>query len=272
MVTRQTASLVRDAVVEAIDPLEIILFGSVAAAASGNDLDLLVVTDDPDGAPESESARELTAVLRAFKRTFDIDDYILTRSQFAEQLRRGSVFLRKIVSEGICIYMREGIKEWRQQSDEELKTAEYLLSGGFYRGACYHAQQCVEKSIKTMLLERGWDLEKIHSIHRLAAIAEDYRLQIPLQPADIDFIDEIYRGRYPAESGLLPLGTPTKANADRSVAIAKQSVRALHGLLEERKRKPRGNGGSLPDAPGSSSASGPPDSVPPSGANPSTQA
>ena len=133
MVTRQTASLVRDAVVEAIDPLEIILFGSVAAAASGNDLDLLVVTDDPDGAPESESARELTTVLRAFKRTFDIDDYILTRSQFAEQLRRGSVFLRKIVSEGICIYLREGIKEWRQQSDEELKTAEYLLSGGFYR-------------------------------------------------------------------------------------------------------------------------------------------
>ena len=257
MVTRQTASLVRDAVVEAIDPLEIILFGSVAAAASGNDLDLLVVTDDPDGAPESESARELTTVLRAFKRTFDIDDYLLTRSQFAEQLRRGSVFLRKIVSEGICIYMREGIKEWRQQSDEELKTAEYLLSGGFYRGACYHAQQCVERSIKTMLLKRGWDLEKIHSIHRLAAIAEDYRLQIPLQPA---------------ESGLLPLGTPTKADADRSVAVAKQSVRALHGLLEERKRKPRGNGGSLPDAPGSSSASGPPDSVPPSGANPSTQA
>ena len=85
-------------------------------------------------------------------------------------------------------------------------------------------------------------------------------MQIPLQPADIDFIDEIYRGRYPAESGLLPLGTPTKADADRSVAVAKQSVRALRGLLEERKREPRGNGDS------------PPDSVPPSGAKPSTQA
>lgn len=242
MVTRKTASLVRDAVVEAVDPVEIILFGSVAQTASGNDLDLLVVTEDRDGAPGNESARELTTALRSFKRTFDIDDYVLTRSQFAEEYRRGSVFLRKIVSEGICIYMREGIKAWIQQAEEDLKTAEYLLSGGFYRGACHHAQQSVEKSIKTLLLDRGWDLEKIHSIHRLLAIAEDYRLPTPLQPADIDFMDEIYRGRYPAESGLLPLGTPTKDDADRAVSVAKQTLGALRQLLTGGEPEPPGEG------------------------------
>ena len=47
VVTRKTASLVRDAVVQAIDPIEIILFGSVAESSSGNDLDLLVVTGGP---------------------------------------------------------------------------------------------------------------------------------------------------------------------------------------------------------------------------------
>ncbi|MDD9987721.1 MAG: hypothetical protein OXQ31_15715 [Spirochaetaceae bacterium] len=104
MVTRKTASLVRDAVVEAVDPVEIILFGSVAQTASGNDLDLLVVTEECDGAPRNESARELTTALRSFKRMFEIDHYVLTRSQFAQEFRRGSVFLRKIVSEGICIY------------------------------------------------------------------------------------------------------------------------------------------------------------------------
>lgn len=227
VVTRRTASLVRDAVVEAIDPVEIILFGSVAVASSGNDLDLLVVTDDRDGAASVDSAHGLTTALRPFKRAFDIDDYVLSRSQFSEQFRRGSVFLRKIVSEGICIYMKEGIEPWRQQAEEDLKTVEYLLSGGFYRGACYHAQQCVEKSIKTLLLQRGWDLEKIHSIHRLAAIAEDYRLQLPLRTADIDLMDEIHRGRDRAESGLLPLGTPTAEDADRSVAAAQRTIHAL---------------------------------------------
>ena len=191
------------------------------------------MTEDRDGAPGNESARELTTALRSFKRTFDIDDYMLTRSQFAEEFRHGSVFLRKIVSEGICIYMREGIKAWIQQAEEDLTTAEYLLSGGLFRGVCYHAQQCVEKSIKTMLLDRGWELEKIHSIHRLLAIADEYRLPTPLEPADIDFMDEIYRGRYPAESGLLPLGTPTKDDADRAVSVAKRTLGALRRLLTE---------------------------------------
>ncbi len=138
------------------------------------------------------------------------------------------VLVCKIVTQAICIYMKERIEAWRQHAEEDLRTAEYLLSGGFHRSACYHAQQCVEKSITTLLLQRGWDLEKIHSIHRLAALAEDYRLELPLRPADIDLMDEICRGRYAAESGLLRLGTRTGEDADRSVAVAQRAVRALH--------------------------------------------
>ena len=231
VVTRETAALVREAVVAAVDPLEIVLFGSVATTATGNDLDMLVVTDRNDGSPATDVGSDLRTVLRPLKRRFDIDDYHLTRTQFAEQLRCGSVFLRKIVSEGICIYMRDGIKAWRRQSEEELDTAEYLLAGGFFRGACYHAQQCVEKSIKTMLLKRGWELEKIHSIHRLTVVAQDHGVPLKLQPADIDFVDAIYRGRYPAESGLLPLGAPTLADAERAVALARQSVQEMSAFL-----------------------------------------
>ncbi|MDE0228703.1 MAG: hypothetical protein OXJ62_07625 [Spirochaetaceae bacterium] len=40
--TRETAARVRDAVVEAIDPLEIILFGSVAKATSGPEAPIAV--------------------------------------------------------------------------------------------------------------------------------------------------------------------------------------------------------------------------------------
>ena len=231
MVTRETAALVREAVVAAVDPLEIILFGSVATAAKGNDLDLLVVTDGRDDSSAPDAGADLRTALRPLKRRFDIDDYHLTHTEFARQFRHGSVFLRKIVSEGICIYMRDGIKAWRWQSEEELATAEYLLAGEFFRGACYHAQQCVEKSIKTMLLERGWELEKIHSIHRLTVVARDHGVPFKLQPADIDFVDEIYRGRYPAESGLLPLGTPSREEAERAVTLAKNSVREMSAFL-----------------------------------------
>lgn len=231
VVTRETAALVREAVVAAVNPLEIILFGSVATAAKGNDLDLLVVTDGRDDSSATDAGANLRTALRPLKRRFDIDDYRLTHTEFARQFRQGSVFLRKIVSEGICIYMRDGISAWRRQSAEELATAEYLLAGGFFRGACYHAQQCVEKSLKTMLLERGWELEKIHSIHRLTVVAQDHGVPVKLQPADIDFVDEIYRGRYPAESGLLPLGTPSREDAERAVALAQNSVREMSAFL-----------------------------------------
>ena len=231
MVTRETAALVREAVVAAVDPLEIILFGSVAAAAQGNDLDVLVVTDRRDDSPATDAGGNLRTALRPLKRRFDIDDYHLTHTEFARQLRHGSVFLRKIVSEGICIYMRDVIKGWPRQSEEELATAEYLLAGDFFRGACYHAQQCVEKSIKTMLLERGWELEKIHRVHRLTVVAQDHGVPVNLQPSDVDFIDEIYRGRYPAESGLLPLGTPTREDAERAVALAGNSVQEMSAFL-----------------------------------------
>ena len=215
----------------AVDPLEIILFGSVAVAAKGNDLDLLVVTDGPGDSPATDVGGDLRMALRPLKRRVDIDDYHLTHTEFARQLRQGSFFLRKIVSEGICIYMRDGIKAWRRQSEEELATAEYLLAGEFFRGACYHAQQCVEKSIKTMLLQRGWELEKIHSVHRLTVVAQDYGVPVNLQPTDVDFIDEIYRGRYPAESGLLPLGTPAREDAERAVALARNSVQEMSAFL-----------------------------------------
>jgi len=214
---------VREAVVAAVDPLEIILFGSVAAATKGNDLDLLVVTDGRAGSAARDASGDLCTALRPLKRRFDIDDYHLTHTEFARQLRHGSLFLRKIVSEGICIYMRDGISAWRRQSAEELATAEYLLAGGFFRGTCYHAQQCVEKSLKTMLLQRGWELEKIHSIHRLTVVARDHGVPVKLQPADIDFVDEIYRGRYPAES--------SREEPERAVALAQNSVREMSAFL-----------------------------------------
>ena len=155
--TREAAAQVRDAVVEAIDPLEIILFGSVANETSGNDLDLLVVTDDDSHLGVQGRRVALRSALRPFRRMFDIDDYVVSRSHFAEYLRGGSPFVSKVVSEGVCIYMRDGTAAWRRQAEEERGTADYLRTGEFHRGACYHAQQCVGKSIKTMLLALGWN-------------------------------------------------------------------------------------------------------------------
>ena len=214
--------MVRDAVVDAIDPLEIILFGSIARAASGRDIDLLVVTDEDGGSTGRDRRAALRSALRPLRHRYDIDDYVVTRSALAEYVRQGSPFVRKIISDGVCIYMRKATKAWRRQAEEERDTAAYLRAGGFHRGACDHAQQCVEKSIKTMLLEVGWELENIHNIHRLAALAADHGAPLSLTPDDIDFLDAIYRG------------DPTAADAERAVTLADNSLATLDRFLASR--------------------------------------
>jgi HEPN domain-containing protein len=98
--------------------------------------------------------------------------------------------------------------------------AEYLLKGGFFKGACYHAQQSAEKAMKAGLFKKGWELEKTHSAARLAAIGKDLRVKFPLLEDDIVFLDSIYRGRYPVEAGLLPLGSPTRNEAEKAIGLA----------------------------------------------------
>ena len=77
------------------------------------------------------------------------------------------------------------------------------------------------------VIKKGWELEKIHSIRRLIAIAENFEISVPLQDEEMDFIDSIYKGRYSGEEGLLPLGSPVLKDAKRALQIVKKVVRHL---------------------------------------------
>ena len=123
--------------------------------------------------------------------------------------------------------MKDAIREWIDLAVEDLRQARYLFEGGFYRGACFAAQQAVEKGIKAELLKRGWELEIIHQIKRLLHLLEEFDLHVQYEEDDVDFLDSIYRGRYPAEEGLLPLKPPVDLDASGSIAVAEALVGQL---------------------------------------------
>ena len=89
----------------------------------------------------------------------------------------------------------------------------------------------MEKGIKAELLKRGWELENIDNIRRLINISEEYNLRIVCEDEDMDFMDSIYRGRYPAEEGLLPLSAPDTEDASRAFRIAEDILSQL-GFIE----------------------------------------
>ncbi len=82
-----------------------------------------------------------------------------------------------------------------------------------------------------MLLNRGWELEKTHSIDRLISIGEDYKVKVDISDEEIVFIDSIYRGRYPFDAGLLPLGAPSEEDAQRAVNLAKRIFKDMKEAL-----------------------------------------
>lgn len=187
MVTLQRAKDVSDLLVETIQPAAIIMFGSVAKDGVGEDLDLLIVIDDQ---PERVENINLLVhkCLKKFYREFAIDPFVVSKSVVREYYAQGSPFLRLIFKEGRPLYMRGATKDWLKQAEGELNMARYLIQGRFFKGTCYHAQQAIEKAVKAMLLGKGWEMERTHSMARLIAIAAEYRLPIDLPDEDINFI------------------------------------------------------------------------------------
>lgn len=199
------------------NPDAIILFGSIAKEAKGKDIDLLIIGNKSE---EKKIARSLYP----FFKKYPLDTFFVSKKKLKELYYHGSPFLRLIQKEGRLLYMHNSLKDWHDSGLEDFRQAEYLCEGGFYRGACFSSQQAIEKLLKWVLLKKGWELEKIHSIRRLIAIAENFGISMPLQDDEIDFIDSVYKGRYPGEEGLLPLGVPTQKDAKRALRVAKKVV------------------------------------------------
>ena len=215
--TLNDAREVTSTIVAAFDPLLVLAFGEVGRSGEGNDLDLLVVVEK---GRTGDAA--LDAIVQPFQKRFAIDPFVLPADTFRDHFRSGSPFLRAVIREGRRLYMKNAESEWMKDAGDELAAGEHLRSGGFWKPACFHAQQAVEKAQKARLLGKGWELEKVHSFARLKALCIDYRIPVALNDDDVQLLDSIYRGRYPGEAGLLPLGEPSREDADRAIAIAKK--------------------------------------------------
>ncbi|MGD9975523.1 MAG: HEPN domain-containing protein [Desulfatirhabdiaceae bacterium] len=226
MVTIADAAKVARFLEAELSPVAILLFGSVARSGEGDDLDILIVTDQED------MHETVGMCLHEYGKQFPIDYFVASTRLLNEHFRKGSPFLNLIQDEGRILYMKSTLNEWIDLAREDLHQANYLIAGHFYRGACFAAQQSLEKGLKAALIRKGWKLDKIHHIRRLLGLCEEYGVHIDWRDEDVDLMDSIYRGRYPAEEGLLPLKHPDQNEASRAITIAGGLLQQL-GLWEE---------------------------------------
>lgn len=58
-------------------------------------------------------------------------------------------------------------EDWFRIGAKEPARARYLLAGRDLDGAGYNVQQAVEKYLKGYLLDKGWELRRIHNLENL---------------------------------------------------------------------------------------------------------
>lgn len=141
------------------------------------------------------------------------------------------------------MYEREKVlkiaQEWISKAENDLANAINTLKMGDRAPTdtiCFHAQQCVEKYLKAVLVWNGIDFPKAHHISELM-ILMPARVCLPLEDREQDRLTEYATvTRYPGDYEPISV-----SEARRTVALARRVKKAVRQLLprEVLRRKQR---------------------------------
>jgi HEPN domain-containing protein len=121
--------------------------------------------------------------------------------------------------------------EWMTKADNDLRSAEYLLKMEDCPTdtICFHAQQCVEKCLKALLVTQGTGFKKTHDIEELVALLPP-RLRPSLDDKEQDRLTEYATvTRYPGDYEPISL-----TEARQAVRTARRVRREVRKILEEK--------------------------------------
>jgi HEPN domain-containing protein len=120
------------------------------------------------------------------------------------------------------------VREWVAKAEGDLRAAVHLLTLGTdcpTEIVCYHAQQCVEKYLKALLVLAGTDFPKTHDLDRLSQLLPRGS-SIGLTPAErAELTDHAVAARYPG-AGEIPM-----RDARRAVRLARRTRKRVRSQL-----------------------------------------
>jgi HEPN domain-containing protein len=129
--------------------------------------------------------------------------------------------------------MSDMADRWLAFAREDLRVAEIVLGEGIYNQVCFHAQQCIEKALKSALAREGRVPPRIHSItDLLRALPADWLAE---WRDDIAGLDDYYiPTRYPdALPGTLPEGLPGRIEAEEALVLARIVLDKMEQIVSE---------------------------------------
>jgi HEPN domain-containing protein len=124
--------------------------------------------------------------------------------------------------------MNETVKEWIAKAHGDYRTASRELAATLepnYDAVCFHAQQCLEKMFKAVLLHHGQVPPRTHDLVFLHALVRQVRPEAVCDDDDLRFLTRAaVEFRYPGESADL-------AEASESFRICEEVFALLPELF-----------------------------------------
>jgi len=134
--------------------------------------------------------------------------------------------------------MKPSVLAWLQACEEDLSVVESLLQSRLATGAAsFHAQQCVEKSLKAVLEKYTKTVPKIHDLDKLFAEVKNY-IDIKSYETIVNKLNMLYiESRYPGAFGFLPDGKPALEDVEKFYAFAKNVYDMVESHLNAQDKK-----------------------------------
>lgn len=130
--------------------------------------------------------------------------------------------------------MKKVSEEWLKAARDDLGVMEKISSDEHLTHmVAFHAQQCIEKTLKAVVEEYAITALKIHNLERLFDLVRPM-VKIDVDPILVEMLDKLYiDARYPGDLGLLPDGKPTMERSDKFFAFAKNVHETIKNQLEK---------------------------------------
>ncbi len=122
-------------------------------------------------------------------------------------------------------------KEWLKLAYADVLTCGEIKDNSILTNMmAFHAQQAVEKSLKSLLAFHKRKIPKTHSLNNLFELCREY-IDVPDEEI-VNVLDELYiESRYPGDMGILPNGKPTLSEANEFYIFAKDFFSDVCKLL-----------------------------------------
>lgn len=111
---------------------------------------------------------------------------------------------------------------WVEIAEEDLHIAQIALKQkkSLNYVTCFHAQQCAEKYLKALLVQRGKDFPKTHDLNRVRALCESEGMLVPVSPQLLEDLSMYaVENRYP--------GIPANKQDAKSALATAKLIRAF---------------------------------------------